>query len=296
MFVYGTALLLFSGCSMFGLTAHKTAVEEVVDICAPEQGSPFFYRKKVAVLAASLRNPQNAADLPELGVAWSESLQQRLTDSGRLLVVDASDQHLYSGEQQREWVVDLAKRLDVQFIIAVRFHNLHVSQTQFGVGSYSVALPKAQRQIDAELLIFDGYYGSKIASFSYNARATGSESEIVNPAQQPVLKGAFLGSPVGKAMISMLSSQVDDALDSVACLPLMERVLKVNGQHIHISANGASLIRPGEILQLFRRHGNLETQIGPIEIIRVFPASVIGVYTGEGDAPESNLGLNVRAW
>jgi len=286
------ALASFAGCS--GQMAKP--LSEAVNFCSPEQGAPFSYRKKVAVLAADVRNPLDANDLPALDAAWSEALQQRLSDSDRLLVVDAKDQHLHLGERQRDWIIALANRLDVQFVIAVQFHNLHVSRSQLGSGNYAIKLPRAQRQIDAELLIFDGYSGVQLASFSHSAYAKGLEQGLINPAHQPLLKGAFFDAPIGQAMASVLASQVEDGLNQLACLPLMARILKVAGGDIHIGTRGASLVRPGDTLQLFRRSGAAENHLGAVEIIRVFPESAIARYRGEGDAPRFSQGLLVRAW
>jgi len=292
------ALVSFAGCSGQQV---KSKVEikpgaNATELCSPEQGAPFSYRKKVAVLAADVRDPLDANDLPGLDVAWSEALQQRLSDSGRLLVVDASDQHLHKGERQRDWIVALAQRLDVQFVIAVQFHNLHVSRTQLGFGNYAIRLPRVRRQIEAELLVFDGYTGTQIARFLHSAHVKGREQGVVNPAHQPVLKGIFLTTPTGGAMASVLSSQVDDGLGQLACLPLMARVIKITGYDIHIATRGASLVRPGDKLQLFRRSGTTETPLGPVEIVRVFPESAVAVYRSEGETPRFSQGLLVRSW
>lgn len=300
------ALLLFVGCS--GQTVKPEAAVEVktevvesakpavVDFCNPEQGAPFSYRKKVAVLAADLRNPQDARDLPGLDVAWSELLQQRLDENGRLLVVDASDQHLYYGERQREWIMSLAKRLDVQFVMAVRFHNLHTIRNQFGAGDYAIPLPWLRRQIDAELMIFDGYYGTQIATIFHSAQAKGREQGVVNMGNHPLLRGEFLDTPLGTALNSVLSAEVEDGVKKLACLPLMARVIKVSGDNFYINSRGATLLRPGDTLQLFRLSGQIESRLGPVEIVRVFPESAVGVYRGSGGAPSFSEGLRVRAW
>ena len=291
------ALTLFVACS--SQKVQKVESEEVrhgeaAGFCSPEQGPPFSYRKKVAVLAAEVRDPQR--DLPALDVAWSDVLQKRLADSGRLLVVDASKQHIHSGDMQREWIIDLASRLDVQFVIAVKFHSLHVSQRQIGGGIYTINLPGARRQIDAELVIFDGYSGAKIARTFHSANAKGLAKNIVNQAHQPVLRGAFFDSLLGEAMALVLASQVEEGLGKLACLPLMARVVNVSGHELRISTGGASFIRPGESLQLFRRYGMVESRLGPVDIVRVLPESIIAVYRGEGNAPVFSKGLFVRAW
>ena len=204
-------LVSFAGCSVWGekVETEVKAASARGELCAAELGAPFSYRKKVAVLAADVRNLQDATDLASLDVAWSEALQQRFSDSGRLLVVNASDQHLYTGERQREWIIALAQRLDVQFVIVTRFNNLHVSRSQIGSGEYAIKWPWAQRQIDAELLIFDGYSGAQMAKFSHSANAKGMEQDVVNLGHQPVLQGGFLTSALGKAMTFVLAAQVE---------------------------------------------------------------------------------------
>lgn len=300
------ALLLLVGCA--GQAVAPEAVVEaksegvepiksaVIDFCNPEQGAPFSYRKKVAVLATEPLQPQDASDLPGLAVGWSELLQQRLSESGRLLMVNASDQHLHTGALQQEWIVALANRLDVQFVMAVRFHNLHTSRNQFGVGSYTIPSLWMRRQIDAELMIFDGLYGTQIASIFYAAQAEGSESEVINSARSPLLRGAFITTPLGEALNSVLNAEVEHGLKKLACLPLMARVIKVSGDNLYISTSGAALIHPGDTLQLFRLSGQVESRLGAVEIIKVFPESAVAVYKGQGGAPKFSEGLRVRAW
>ncbi len=297
--VFWMSVLIFMTACSSQKTQHVTPVKEapalsLTGLCAPEQGAPFSYRKKVAVLATDVRDPQR--DLPAFDVAWSHILQQRLRESGRLLVVDASDQHIYSGDTQQAWMINLAKRLNVQFVVAATFHSMHASRSQFGRGNYTISLPGVQRQIDAELAVYDGYSGNKLAAFSQSAYAKGREKEVLNLSRQPVLKGAFLNTELGEAMASVLASQVEEGLAKLACLPLMERVLNVAGRDIHINVGGASLIRPGDTLQLFRRHGTIEDRLGPIEVVRVFPESVVAVYRGEKGTPGASPGLFVRAW
>ena len=266
------------------------------ELCAPKPGSPFAYRKKVAVLAADISNSPDASDLPGLDMAWSEALQQRLRESARFQVVNASDQHLHIGERQRDWLIDLAKRLDVQFVMAVRLNDLRVNRRQLGFGEYAIRLPNVERQIDAELIVFDGFSGVEIARSNQRASVKGPEREIVNPIKQPVLKGGFLSSALGEAMAYLLDSQVKEGQDSLACLPLMARVAKVVGRNVYIAANAASRLRPGNVLQIFRRSGVVEAHLGEAEVIRVFPESVIAVYRGEGDAPRFTQGMYARAW
>lgn len=293
------AVLLLAGCGVVWMEKPAADVAKPtgrVNVCAPELGPPFSYRKKVAVLAADILNAQDASDLPNLDNVWSQLLQQRLRDSGRLLVTDASDQHLYSGERQREWIVSLAKRLDVQFVVVPRFHNLHSSRAQIGSGEYVLSSLRAQRNIDTELLIFDGYHGGQIASISQSAQAEGSAGGVINPAGQPVLRGAFLETPLGQAMDSVLAAQVDGGVTEVACLPLMARVQKVMGGKFYIGTRAGSLLHPGDTLQLFRARGDGEAHLGAIEISEVYPESAVGIYRGEGNVPPFSDGLYVRAW
>jgi len=276
--------------------APEPAPVPMIEMCSPEQNVAFTFRKKVAVLAAGISHPQSAQDLLGLEVAWSESLQKAYSESGRLLAVDASDVHLYIGEGQREWVIELATKLNVQFLVVVNFNNLHVNRKQFGIGEYSVPLPIMRRDIDTEVFVFDGYSGTRMARFTYGAFARGFEYGVVNPKRQPVMMGAFFNTPLGRAMEGLLVSQAQETVDWLACIPLMERVSRVSGNTLYVRATGASMLRPGDSLQLFRRRGELDSHLGPVDIVKVFPDSVVAVYKGTGTMPSSALGLRVRAW
>lgn len=274
--------------------------EEVVepisaaDFCSPDQGAPFSYRKKVAVLAAQVRDPQQ--DLTSLDVEWSKALQRHLKSTSRLIVVDASMEHLHMGSSQAEWIMELAKRLDVQFIISPRLLDLQAKGKSFGSGAYQISLRDAERRVDAELVIYDGYTGLEKANFSHDAKITGTRKTVMNHMHQPVLRSGFRETLLGQAMIWILESQTEESVNEFACMPLMERVAKVSGREIYISAGWKSMIRPGEVLQLFRRRGMLETRLGPVEVVRVLPEAVVAVYRGEGEVPRFSSGLLVRAW
>ncbi len=289
-------LLVLSACASQPQRTNTTMVPTttVPDMCAPENGAPFSYRKKVAILAADIRDPQQ--DLPALDVAWSEALQRHVGASQRLLVSDASTHHLYEGPQQREWVMTLARQLDVQFIIAVRLRNLHLQRTHLGSGNYSIPLPRATRQLDIELLIFDGYYGNLLTRFAHTAHIAGMRQNIINPPHQPVLRGSFMTTTLGRAMTQILTAQTNDMLAALACLPLMERVFKVSGHRVYLSSHAASLIRPGDSLQLFYQQGPVETHLGPVKISTISPESAIAIYQGESPPPPFAPGLRVRAW
>ena len=294
------ALLLVAGCTGHRIVPDVQVVESSGalqnNFCTPQQGVPSVYRKKVAVLATELLTPQNANDLPGLSVAWSERLQQRLGESGHLLVTSASGQRLHSGERQQEWIVSLAKRLEVQFIVVVRFQNLHAVRNQFGVGNYAVASRWMKRQIDAELMIFDGVYGHQIASINHGALAEGSESEVFNTARIPLLRGPFLDTPLGSALAAILNAEVESGLKQLACLPMVARVAKIVGDNIYMNTNVTALVRPGDTLQLFRLSGQTERHLGAVEILKVFPESAVGIYKGEGGIPTFSEGLRVREW
>lgn len=294
------ALLLLNACSG-GATKdveENPALSSIMgaELCDPALGAPFSYRKKIAVLATDVRDLQEASDLAGLHVAWSQAIQQKLEATGQLLTVDSSDQHLHVGMHQSEWIANLAMRQDAQFVVAVRFENLHVSRSQLGSGNYAITLPGAQRQIDAELSVFDGYSGTRMARFFYTAEVKGFEGDVVNPVGQPVMKGAFLDTELGEAMARIATEQVENVRTHMACLPMVARVAKVVGDEIHVQLPGTVGVRPGEVLQLFRRMGKVDAHLGPVEVLRVFPEAVVAAYRGEGRAPGFNSGMIVRAW
>jgi hypothetical protein len=146
------------------------------------------------------------------------------------------------------------------------------------------------------MMIFDGYYGTQMASIFHGARIQGEVQDVTNTANRPLLRGAFLDTSLGQALSSVLNAEAEDGLKKLACLPLMARVIEVSGGNFYISTPGAALIRPGDTLQLFRLSGRIESRLGPLEIVRVFPESAVGVYTGSGAAPGFSEGLRVRAW
>ncbi len=295
-----SVMVMLYGCSGgvvktgSGMGASAELVE--AGLCDPELGAPFSYRKKIAILAADISDLQQASDMPGLDVAWSRNMQQQLEATGRFIPVDASNQRLHVGEAQQEWIKSLAEKIDAQFIIAIDFENLHVSRSQMGSGNYAIALPGMRRQLNVAMSIYDGYSGGRMTGFAYGAQVSGFEGDVINPQGQPVLKGQFLESELGTALAEIMSNQVADIEAQMACLPLMARVSKFMSGEIYVDLPGAAGVMPGDTLHLFRQFGKVDTPLGPVEVVRVFPESLVVVAKGGEPSLSYSPGMLVRAW
>ena len=247
--------------------------------------------------------PLEAADLPELGTAWSHALQARLRASERFLVRDGSSYDIDLNDEGRAQVLALAARFDAQFVIAGRIVSLETTRGSMSLGGLgSLPLPTADtRHLEVELHVFDGWSGVHLKRLTHTAQLRG---QVVNSGHRP-LQGGFLGTALGTTMAGLLDRQREDIEDELACLPMQARIVRAQGGEIHLDAGFTSNLQPGDRLRLVQRHGNpagsgsestwMEKTVGEVSIRQVFPESSIGQLEGNA-APDWRLNGFVRAW
>lgn len=271
-------------------------------ICSAAPGSPFAFKKKIAVLNMPLTRPTSAADLPGISSQWSNALQQQLNASQRFLVRDGSRYQLDPGSALRQQLATLAQQLDAQFIIAGRIESLHTSRGQLTLGPLKpLPLPHQDKRLVVTAIdIFDGGTGSLIKTLSYEDEVQGS---IDN--RGTTLQRDFFTTPFGAAIGKMLERQREDIEDELACLPMQARIVRMLRHEAQIDAGFSSNIVPGDRLKIYRSLGNTnissiqvnrgEEMLGELLIRKVFPESSSGHIDGPVSA-ELESGGYVRAW
>lgn len=269
-------------------------------LCGAQPGSPFALRKKVLVLALPVERPAEAADLPDLAVAWSSALQQRLQGTDRFLVRNGNSHYLNHADNVRKQIVAFANQFDAQFVITGRITGLNRQPARVELGPLgTVQQPFGERRvIETEIEVFDGHFGTRLQQFAYSTEVRG---EVANRSSS-ILRGDFFRSPLGEAVAKMLDRQVEDVADELACLPMQAHVVSVRSREVHIDAGFTSNLKPGDQMRVLQRvgffggdGGQTDHSVGNLIIKQVFPESAVGNLDGDVP-PDWRFNGFVRAW
>jgi len=269
-------------------------------VCSAQPGTPFALRKKVLVLALPVQRQVEAADLPDVAIAWSSVLQQRLQATDRFLVRNGSKHYLDQADDVRKQIVTLAQLFDAQFVVAGRITSLGVQRGRFELGPLG-SIPQLsgdRRVIETELEVFDGQSGTRLKQLTYNTEVRGA----VENRGSGTLRGDFFRTPLGEAVAGMLDRQVEDIADELACLPMQARIVSAQKREVHINAGFTSNLKPRDQLRVLQHvgfpggeGGQTDQMVGNLVISEVFPESAVGYL--EGDAqPDWRFNGFVRAW
>lgn len=269
-------------------------------VCSDKQGNPFALRKKVLVLALPVKQVREANDLPNLDIAWSTALQQRLLSSDRFLVRDGSRYVINPVDDVRKQVANLARMFDAQIVIAGQITSLGVRPGSLGLGAVgAIPLPFGDvRAIETVLDIYDGQSGARLARIDNQDEARG---KVINQGGGPLL-GDFFRTPLGEATARMLNQQVEAIKDELACLPLQAHIVRTQDGEARVDAGFTSHLKPGDVFRVIQHQGfpsadggQIEKSFGNLVIKQVFPEAAIGQFQGS-EQPDWRYSVMVRAW
>lgn len=269
-------------------------------LCSAQPGSPFALRKKVLVLALPVQRPVEATDLPDLAIAWSSALQQRLQGTDRFLVRNGNTHYLDHADNVRRQIIALAQQFDAQFVIAGRITSLGRQPARIELGTLgAIDQPFGERRvIETELEVFDGHFGTRLKQLAYHTEVQGA----VENRGSGTLRGDFFRTPLGEAVGRMLDRQTEDIADELACLPMQARVVRIRDREVHIDAGFTSNLKPGDQMRVLQRvgffggeGGQTDQSVGNLIIKQVFPESAVGHLDGDLP-PDWRFNGFVRAW
>jgi hypothetical protein len=267
-------------------------------------GVPFVFKKKLALTRFDLAKPGDAVDLPDFGRFYAQSLIAELGDD-RFIVSDASALSLSSfisgmSEPSSRQIIDIARRLSVQFVVVGAIQDISVSKES---GLLNAALLRKRRNLTVNIKMYDGYSGVLVAEKRFSAHGLGS---VGFDRHLSSLGAAFFESDFGQAVRMAQQEQALAIKEALACLPMIARVTRVDAKGVYFDAGGASLIRPGDKFKLIRRveaekslsKGPLyqDERYGDLEIKAVYPQGGRGQLTDDVMHGGVSPGDLIRAW
>ena len=226
-------------------------------------------RKAVAVTGFGLVSAKQTSlgQLQNIEQDLARVFINTLNDRGQMHALDASHIGLYenpahapsSQNQQRHLTTSmtLAQNLGAQYIVSGIVRGLDTLSTVADKAQSSdtwlslVGLTDepAERQFVIDVFVHDGFSGALIFSNSY---ATQGKWDLDRMENVRFASPAFWQSQYGHAVKDLLAGAIDDVSMSLRCQPFMAKIIKTEGNRLHIEALAGAGIRPGDKFSIYR--------------------------------------------
>lgn len=257
-----------------------------VPICSPEQNPAFALRKSITILKVAVDHPQDASDMPDLGSAVAQYLQQSLKRGDNMRVRDGSHHYFDSGRitllgltdtSLNNQLADLGRELDSQLIVSGRITDLSITSRKKMMDKIWAYLDPGfgdTRLFSLELTVHDSYSGAELLHRGYQTQASGT----VNMLKMPLFKGRFLDTEYGSAITVLLDNAARELQSSLSCIPMMTTITRLEGTTVQISEGNESLLRPGDRLRLFHRQPAGVDKLGHERFIEEYVSDAIASH------------------
>jgi hypothetical protein len=255
---------------------HSYHVTAAVDVnrggCDPKA---IGYRKKLAVTAFPVLHAQHISDIRNVASGYPTELIKVLDESGRFILRSTVSSSLYENPllapefnryNDRSVLTRAAENLDAQFVITGIISDMEYIITQ-NVGPWNVFyelfdIPPLNRKFRMELYLYDGLTGVLLDQFGYEDSVVGSDVYFKNGTA--FRNSDFLHSSYGEAITAIIRRQASDIIRRLNCLPLAERIVRIDENDVYVNAGAQSNVRVGDTFIVYHE-------------VRAVP----GVYNGD---------------
>ncbi|WP_166263899.1 flagellar assembly protein T N-terminal domain-containing protein [Marinobacter caseinilyticus] len=231
-------------------------------------------KKRVAVTGFPILYPDQAriGRIGDAGEVLPQTLQATLQSEGSLQIFGATRLQLFGdllnaptrqgADNRLTNVTELAKELDVQFVVAGVIRELAIDDpTAWGSSVWrqmqrGVGLANRNRQFVADLIVFDGFSGSPV--YRERFAAQGSWNTDLRSTVGFGSPG-FLETDYGKAVGRLMGEMSAAVTEALACQPFITRITRVEGQNVTLASGALAGIRPGDELQLYRSYSYFDS-------------------------------------
>ena len=275
LFLTVCACLLINACALryspppIIQTEEKPVLEPAIEhiTCGPEGAPAPPHKKSIALLRYMNRSPDHLNGLHGLENLLSIRLQQYLEQRNRYTLIDAGQIQLASekintlgvnGRQIEDQIKQVALANNAQFVVSADITDLAELKS-----TPTVTLPLLRktkefinqtflpdkRGLSTRVYIYDGITGVLLNQFDYFQQVSGN----VNFKQQNVFDKSIEKTEFGKAIHASLSQQVNDIDSSLACIPLLSRVINTENNKIYLDVGIASQLIAGDKVKILRR-------------------------------------------
>lgn len=260
--------------------------------------SPCTYKKKIAITTFKIINNEHIFDTPRLGYEFAKTLGKMLHESQNFIVRDVEDVNIFDNQspqinsgyelQDNTGLIYLAAKIDAQFIISGIIRDLSIRKSLFA-DKLGFLNRLNEREIKMEIFIYDGLSGALIERKNYEKTAKG-QIYFSNPIY--FSNEEITQSDIGKSLNAIINEQVNDISNKIKCLPLMEKILKVDQEGIYFNAGALQNINVGDSFFIYstadkyanavyykniQLYGYLERERASLIVKQVQPLFSIGI-------------------
>lgn len=226
-------------------------------------------RKAVAVTGFGLISPKQTSlgQLQNIEQDLARVFINTMNDTGQMHALDASHIGLYAKpayapstqnhQSHLTTSMTLASNLGAQYIVSGTVRGLDtlssVSDKAPSEGSWlslvGLSDEPAERQFVIDVFVHDGLSGALIFSNTY---ATQGRWNIDRMENVRFASPAFWQSHYGGEVKELLIGAIEDVSMSLRCQPFMAKIIKAEGNRLHIEALAGAGIRPGDKFKIYR--------------------------------------------
>ncbi|MDX1755470.1 MAG: flagellar assembly protein T N-terminal domain-containing protein [Marinobacter sp.] len=239
-----------------------------------DAGAAARLKKRVAVAGFPLLYPDQATlgRIGDAGEGLPYRLRVKLQEQGQLEVLNASTTRLFQDplnaptsrafDNRLTNVVDLARELDAQFVVAGVIRSVAVEDPEAWGSSVlnrmqrGLGMANRQRRFVADLMVFDGFSGSLVYQQQFVTTGTWDAA----PASSDGFGSAgFWQTGYGEAVAGEVDKMTAAVGDAVRCQPFITRVTRVDGRRVTLASGSTAGLRPGDELHLYRSYSHFDT-------------------------------------
>ncbi len=299
--------LLLAIAAVTPLHAAEPEQKPEIIVCSAKDNPVFALRKSITVLNIAIDNHLDAVDMPTLGGAAAQYLQQALQGSGAMRVKDGSGYYLAEssinllGQQEagpEAQLATLSRELNSQFIVTGHIRDIAPPPANKGF----LSLQEESRRFSLEITVYDGYLGSVVFQKKFHTEASGQVSmHGLQPLQAP-----FLATEYGAAVGKLLKEAATRVEQELSCIPLMAEISDIRGLNLHIGIGHDAGLRPGDRMRVFQlrsmgvdRQGRErleEEYLGYAKITRIHPQAAVMEMEDSALTQQLRPGDLVRSW
>lgn len=246
-----------------GMLQVKTAVNvDPAGSCAAAN-----QRKKLAVVNFTMAHPDQSLDIYEPGRGLAMDLLRALESTRHYLMRNAVTVDVFPDPNlapaldaygDPRTIVALGRKIDAQFIVAGSILDLTTADSVYTRGANGVTslfgfqLEPFKRDIRVGLYLFDSLTGNELMAETYDESVVG---DVYFANGTPFNSREFQQSALGEAVKKIIARQTADIAAKVDCLPLMERIVKVEKPYVYINAGASSNMQVGDTLAVYHQLG-----------------------------------------
>jgi hypothetical protein len=222
-------------------TVEKEVPVEPIEVWQPSSARGM--KKKILMSAFSIAKPNQVVDIDDPAQGFPLEILKRLQQN-RLVLPRFTPDSLLSDANQTEpttaMIRQVAGQYDSQYIVIGHIHHADekVEPKLFGLWS------KHKRTLEVEVSIYEGQTGVVLKRKMFTAWAA-DDTKIGR--DKAFSSAGFEATSFGKIITHVIAQATDWIAQEMEELPLMARVVKVDGATIVLDAGSSSFISAGEV-------------------------------------------------